>query len=151
MKKLFPILSFLLIAGVLSAYNMPQEKEVVEKKDAHSYKESYHSALDEIGQGISSGNISSIYSLFSSQIYLNLSNGVSGYYSSNQAYYVIQEFLKTHQVISLNINDIQEDEENVYATGAYSSLVKGKRESSQIYISLKRSNKKWKITQITIN
>jgi len=94
MKKLFPILFFLLIAGVLYAYNMPQEKEVVEKKDAHLYKESYRSTLDEIGHGLSSGNISSIYNFFSTQIYLNLSNGVSGYYSSNQAYYVIQEFFK---------------------------------------------------------
>lgn len=149
MKKFFPILLFLIITGAPFTYNVSQEKEVIEKKDA--YKESYHAALDEIGRGLSSGNISSVYNLFSSQIYLSLSNGVSGYYSSNQAYYVIQEFLKTHQVISLNINDIQEDEENVYATGSYNSLVKGKRESSQIYVSLKRSNKRWKITQITIN
>jgi hypothetical protein len=82
---------------------------------------------------------------------LNLSNGVSGYYSSNQAYFVIQEFLKTHQVISLKINDIQADEENVYATGTYNFVESGKRESTQLYISLKRSSKKWKITQITIN
>jgi hypothetical protein len=145
MKKIYYILLFLLIAGVVPFYSQSQEK------DARSYKESCRPILDEIGRGMSSGKISSISYLLSSQIYLNLSNGVSGYYSSNQAYYVIQEFLKTHQVISLKINDIQEDEENVYATGVYSSLVQGKRESSQIYISLKRSSKKWKITQITIN
>jgi len=151
MKKFFPILLSIIIAGIICPYCIPQEKEVVESKEARLYKESYHSALDEIGNGISSGNISAIYNLFSSQIYLSLTNGVSGYYSSNQAYYVIQDFLKTHQVVSLDINDIQEDEENVYATGAYSYLVKGKKESSLIYICLKRSNKKWKITQITIN
>jgi hypothetical protein len=151
MKKLYFILSFLFIAGLISVYSLPQEKESSGRKDTHSSKESYRSVLDEITAGISSGNIASISNLFSSQIYLNLSNGVSGYYSSNQAYYVIKEFLKTHQVISLKISDTQEDEENVYATGAYSFLEQGKKESSQIYISLKRSSKKWKITQITIN
>jgi len=151
MKKLYFILTFLLIIGLIPIYNLPQVKDIVERKDERSFKESYRSTLNEIGDGISSGKITSISNLFSSQIYLNLANGVSGYYSSNQAYYVIQEFLKTHQVISLNINDIQEDEENVYATGTYSFLVKGKRESSQIYISLKHGSKKWKITQITIN
>ena len=151
MKKLYFILSFLLIAGLMPVISLPQEKEVVERKDASALKESYHKRSMKIGNGISSGKIASISNLFNSQIYLNLSDGVSGYYSSNQAYYVIQEFLKTHQVMSFNINDIQEDEENVYATGTYSFLVKGKIDSSQIYISLKRSSKKWKITQITIN
>jgi hypothetical protein len=151
MKKLYFILSFLLISGLMPASLLPQDKDVVERKDARSLKESYRSTLDEIGNGISSGKIASISNLFSSQIYLNLSNGVSGYYSSNQAYYVIQEFLKTHQVISLKINDVQVDEENVYATGTYSFVENGKRESTQLYISLKRSSKKWKITQITIN
>ena len=151
MKKIYFILFFLLIGGLTPSYSLPQEKGVVERKDAPSFKESYRLALDEIGSGISSGKIASISSLFSSQIYLNLPNGVSGYYSSNQAYYVVQEFLQTHQVISLNINDVQEDEENVYATGVYRYLVKGKRDSSQIYISMKRSSNKWKITQITIN
>ena len=151
MKKFYFILSFILIAGLLSISSLPQDKEVVDKKEAPAYKESYHSALDEIGNGISSGKIASISNLFSSQIYLNLSDGVSGYYSANQAYYVIQEFLQPRQVISFKINDIQEDAENVYATGTYSFLIKGKRDSSQIYLSLKRSSKKWKITQITIN
>ena len=134
-----------------SNYTFQQKRSVIERKDTHSFKEAYHRTLDGIGNGISSGRISSFSYLFSPQIYLNLSNGVSAYYSSNQAYYVMQEFLNTHQAISLNINDIQEDEENVYATGTYSFLVKGKRESSQIYLSLKHGSKKWQITQITIN
>ena len=93
MKKFYFILSLLYLAGPMSINSLPQEKEVVEGKDARSLKDSYHTTLDEIGNGLSSGKIASISNLFSSQIYLNLSSGVSGYYSSNQAYYVIQEFL----------------------------------------------------------
>jgi hypothetical protein len=151
MNKFSFILSLLFITGLMAVNILPQEKEVYEGKDMHSARQSYQTALDEIGSGLSSGKIASISYLFSSQIYLNLSNGVNGYYSSNQAYYVIQEFLTTHQILSLDINDIKEDEENVYATGSYSFAAQGKRESSQIYISLKRSSNKWKITQITIN
>jgi hypothetical protein len=134
-----------------SNYNLAQDKRIIERKNTHSFKESYRTTLDGIGNGMSSGKIASFSNLFSSQIYLNLSNGVSAYYSSNQAYYVIQDFLRTHQAISLNINDVQEDEENVYATGTYNFLVNGRREFSQIYISLKHCTNKWQITQITIN
>ena len=151
MKKLYFILSLLLSAVMFPNNALPQEKDIIEGKDMHSVKESYHSTLDEISAGITSGKIAAISNLFSSQIYLNLFNSVSGYYSSNQAFYVVQEFFKTHQVLSLNLNDVQEDDENVYAAGTYNYMVKGKIESSQIYICLKRSSKKWKITQITIN
>lgn len=151
MKKIYFILFVFLFAGLISTFSLAQEKEVIERKDETFAKDSYRSTLDEIGSGITSGKIATISGLFSSQIYLNLFNGASGYYSSNQAYFVLQEFLKTRQVLSLNLNDIQEDDENVYATGTYNYQEKGKIESSQIYMSLKRSNKKWKITQITIN
>jgi hypothetical protein len=134
-----------------SDYNLHQERREGERKYSRLYRESYRPTLDGIGNGLSSGKIASFSNLFSSQIYLNLSNGVSAYYSSNQAYYVIQDFLKTHRALSLNINDIQEDQENVYAMGTYSILEKGRRESSHVYISLKLCGKKWQITQITIN
>jgi hypothetical protein len=134
-----------------SNYRQHQENKVVGRRDLRPYEESYRSTLDGIGNGLSSGKIASFFNMFGAQIYLNLPNGVSAYYSSNQAYYVIQDFLKTHQALSLNLNDIHKDDDNVYAMGTYYTLVRGRRESSQIYISLKLCGNKWQITQITIN
>ena len=84
-------------------------------------------------------------------MYLSLSNGISGYYSSNQAYYVLQDFFKIYHVTDFRFNNIKDDEDNVYATGLYNFIFKEKRESAQVYVSIKLTGKEWKITQLTIN
>jgi|YelNatPaOPRAMG01_1025707.scaffolds.fasta_scaffold00028_73 hypothetical protein len=105
----------------------------------------------DIENGFNNGDISYLSVFLSAQTYLNLSNGVNGYYSSNQAYYVLEDFLKTHQVAQFKFDNVQLDEGDVCGTGAYEYVFRGKRETAQVYVSLKRLGKKWKITQITIN
>ena len=107
--------------------------------------------LKDIENGLNNGDISYLSMFLSSQTYLNLSNGVNGYYSSNQAFYVLEDFLKTHQVAEFKFNDVQLDEGDVCGTGTYQYIFRGKRENAQVYVSLKHLGKKWKITQITIN
>jgi hypothetical protein len=107
--------------------------------------------FSEIESGVNSRNVSSISGFLSPQTYLSLSNGNSGYYSSNQAYYVLEDFFKIYQVISCRLKHVQLDETNPYATGIYTYDLKGKREKAQVYISLKKSAGTWKISQITIN
>ncbi len=128
-----------------------QEKEKTDGSDPHKLKESANLLFKEIENGISSGKVSAFSRYFSPQIYLSLSNGVSGYYSSNQAYYVLAEYFRLNQAASFAFGNVQEEESGMYAIGSYDYLVKGKRESAQVYVSLKNTGKKWKITQITIN
>ncbi len=141
----------LLSVSVFCILTFGQEKEQFDKANLHGLKDSSHSIFDEIEKGISSGKIETFSRFFNPQIYLSLSNGVNGYYSSNQAFYVLAEYFKTHQIVSFKFDDIQEEDSGMYATGSYNFLVKGKRDFAQVYISLKHSNKKWKINQITIN
>ncbi len=104
-----------------------------------------------IEKGISSNDVSAISRFLSSQTYLSLSNGISGYYSSNQAYYVLEDFFKLYRVTSFRLNNIHTDDDYPYATGVYNYELKGRRGSAQVYVSLKYAGGKWKITQITIN
>jgi hypothetical protein len=148
---LLSVLLFLFTSGTIS----PQQNSFLQKNSLKNSVKSQRVILQnifgEIESGINTGNVSSISGFFSPQTYFSLSNGTSGYYSSNQAYYVLQDFFKIYQVTSCRLQNIQADETNPYATGIYSYDFKGKREKAQVYISLKKSGGSWKIAQITIN
>ncbi len=131
--------------------NSAQEKENSKVKKLNSDKVSAILVFHEIENGISTNNVSDYSRFFDSQIYLSLSNGVNGYYSSNQAYYVLVEYFKNYQAVSFKLGDVQEDESGIYSTGSYEYFYKGKRDQAHVYISLKNARNKWKITQITIN
>ena len=128
-----------------------QEKDRKNESEQNRLKESAVTIFHEIQNGISSGKVSNFSKYFNQQIFLSLSNGVNGYYSSNQAYYVLVEYFKLYHPTSFELGDIQDDESDVYATGSYNYVYKGKRDMAQVYVSLKNTGKKWKITQITIN
>lgn len=105
----------------------------------------------EIEEGISKGNIQAVSKHLSNQTYFSFSNGINGYYSNNQAFYVLEDFFKMNQVISFRFQNTQADENNSYATGIFTYENKGKRHQSQVYISLTQVGKTWKINQITVN
>ncbi|HSD62204.1 MAG TPA: DUF4783 domain-containing protein [Ignavibacteriaceae bacterium] len=107
--------------------------------------------FDEIGKGIAGHEIEAIARYFSPQTYLSLSSGISGYYSSNQAYYVLEDFFKVYRVTAFRFDNIRTDSNNPYATGEYQFEYRGKRDMAQVYIALKKSGNNWKISQITIN
>ena len=113
--------------------------------------EQVQSILSDIQNDLNKANVSSLSKYFGSQTYLSLENGVNGYYSSNQAYYVLESFFKNYQVISFKLNNIKNDSDNPCATGVYDYDLNGKRDSVQVYLSLKKIGDSWKITQISID
>ncbi len=108
-------------------------------------------AIDDISKGISSQNVDAISRYFSPQTYLSLSSGINGYYSSNQAYYVLEDYFKVYRVIAFRFDNIHVDSANPYATGEYQFEYRGKRDIAQVYLALKKIGNNWKISQITIN
>ena len=144
------ILTFLLISS-LAETAFPQGTNLVDKNNLKNQKSTAQIVFDEIQHGISEGNVAAISGYFSAQTYLSLSNGVSGYYSSNQAYYVLEDYFKVYQITSFRFQNIKNDESSPYATGIYNYEFKGKRDNARVYISLKKTNNQWKISQITFN
>lgn len=105
----------------------------------------------EIESGINEGNIERISKYFGQQTYFSFSNGINGYYSSNQAFYVVEAFFKLYRVTSFKLNNIKNNNNHSYATGKYNYDNKGQRSTAQVYISLKKIGNNWIITQFTIN
>lgn len=143
----------LMLCGLifLPAILFPQEKNFLNKLHNEKSVNQEKIIFSEIENGFAEGSVDRISNLFNAQTYFSLSNGVSGYYSSNQAFYILQDFFKIHQVISFRFSKIYSDANYPYATGSYFYEHKGKRESAKVFVALKRIGSNLKITQITIN
>jgi hypothetical protein len=148
MKKSFYIILSLFCLNLVSSGYSQQNFNPNTKTTTQSES---RKVFSDISDGIANQDVESIARYFSSQTYLSLSNGISGYYSSNQAYYVLEDFFKIYRVASFRFDNIQSDSNNPYATGEYQFEYRGKRDLAQVYIALKKTGKNWKITQITIN
>jgi len=135
----------------LPAILFPQEKNFLNKLHNEKITMQEKRIFSEIENDFAEGRVSKISNLFNAQTYFSLSNSVSGYYSSNQAFYILQDFFKIHQVISFRFTNIYSDPNYPYATGNYFYEHKGKRESAKVFVALKRISGNLKITQITIN
>lgn len=105
----------------------------------------------DVEKAISNSDVSALSRYFGPQTYFSLSNGINGYYSTNQAFYVFEDFFKIKKVVYFKFNNTQLSGGNPYATGTYTFESKGRREMAHVYVSLKPVGSSWKITQITIN
>ncbi len=104
-----------------------------------------------IERAIAQGDIAQLSRYFNSRTYLNLTNGVSGYYSNNQVYYVLKKYFRKHKVKSFKFDKIYTDANTPYAVGSYDFNTHDGRRSLRVYVSLKRVKNEWKILQITLN
>ena len=107
--------------------------------------------LNEIEEGIINSDVKAFSRYFSSQPYISLINGVNGYYSSNQTYYILEDFFNSFKVISFRFQEKKTDESVAYGKGEYYFEKKGKREVANLYITLNKTGSRWFITQISIN
>ena len=104
-----------------------------------------------IERAIAQGDISQLTQYFNSRTYLNLTNGVGGYYSNNQVYYVLKKYFRKHKVKAFKFSKIYTDANTPYAIGSYDFNTRNGRRSLRVYVSLKRVKNQWKILQITLN
>ena len=107
--------------------------------------------FNNLESGILTNDVEKISKYFSPQPYISLINGVNGYYSSNQAYYILEDFFTTYKVVSFKISETKNEESVSYGKGDYYFEKKGKREVAHLYVTLSKSGSKWHITQISIN
>lgn len=142
---------YIIISLFFFSVNFPQQNNLLPKKEK-SYKEQKETEIfQDLENNIREANIVGISKYFGQQTYFSLSNGISGYYSANQAYYVLEDFFKIYKVTSFKFDHIKTDKNTSYATGKYGYENKGKRSIAQVYISVKKIGNNWNITQLTIN
>ncbi|MBI3123651.1 MAG: DUF4783 domain-containing protein [Ignavibacteriales bacterium] len=104
-----------------------------------------------IEDGIGSGSVDKFSNYFSQRNYLSFTNGAAGYYSANQSYYVIKDFLSVNQPISFKITNMVTETATPFAAGTLKYISKGIRTTATVFISLQLIDNQWRISQITIN
>ncbi len=107
--------------------------------------------FNEIESGIMDNDVKKLSQYFSPQPYISLINGVNGYYSSNQAFYILEKFFNEYHVVSLKLEEGKTEGTVSYGKGDYQYEKKGRREAAHLYITLSKSGSKWYITQLSIN
>lgn len=107
--------------------------------------------FNEIESGIANNDVKKFSPYFSAQPYLSLINGVNGYYSSNQAFYIMEDFFNSFRVVSFKLHETKTEEAVAYGKGDYYYEKKGRREVAHLYVTLSKSGSKWYITQLSIN
>ncbi|MBE0645309.1 MAG: DUF4783 domain-containing protein [Bacteroidetes bacterium] len=99
---------------------------------------------------LSSGNIRYLRPHLGQKIYLNLFTGINGYYSSEQAFLILESLFSTYQPISFSFSSRNFSIRNPYGFGPLTYEHRGKRETAEMFLSLANVRGKWVINQITI-
>ena len=149
MKTIFFIITILFSVNVFKI-SFPQDNNLQQSLITDSINTQII-IFNDIESGISSNDVKKLSKYFSPQPYISLINGVNGYYSSNQAYYILEDFFDTYKILSFKINERKIDESVSSAKGEYYFEKKGKREIAHLYVTLSKSGSKWQISQISIN
>ena len=128
-----------------------QKNNLLDRRNtpAHPQRHDVLTVLQTIEKGIGRGFVSEFSRFFSSQVRLSFSEQ-EGYYSANQTTSVLQNYFQAVKPESFAFSSYEEEGPNPYATGRFTYVLKGYRESAQVYVSLTRRDSKWVITQFNI-
>lgn len=143
-KKEFILFSLVLLLGLFIPPVYPQREE------SHAEKEAMKLFV-KIEEGISSGKVDKFSNYFADKTYLSLSSEINGYYSSNQAYYVLKDFLRIYQPLEFRLRNTVADSATPFASGNLRYYSRGIRSNAAVFVTLRKTDESWKITQITIN
>jgi len=121
-----------------------------EKQTGKSIQADHQGIFENVRNGLNSGNISSFSELLAPQVHVNLRGGESGYFSSSQAYYVLEKYLRSNRFSGLQYGTMEQSGDTPFATGKADLDQKGMKEGAQVYVSLTQAGGRWVISQIKI-
>ena len=104
-------------------------------------------ACEEIERGIGKADVAAFSAHFARQVAVNIRGGENGYFSANQAYYLLQSYFTAHRAVQFKFTTIGETAGIPFATGGGSFTFRGSKQTVQIYVTFRRSGERWLITQ----
>lgn len=119
--------------------------------EAMPSNDSFQHLLTTLENAIARGDVDQVSSYFASRVFLNFFTGDVGYFSSNQAFYVLKKFFTHYRPLSFSFSSSSKSESAPYALGQYSYSERGVRGSAQFYISFMLKGGSYSISQITIS
>ncbi len=103
-----------------------------------------------VEKAIADGSPSSLLPYFEGPVYINITGGEQGYFSTNQAISILQNYFNQRKPISFFFSNVSERALAPYATGRFSFLWKGNRESAQVYVAFSQQRSRWIVAQLNI-
>jgi hypothetical protein len=158
MRSLALIVSAFLFLVQSSAAQVPVQR-TVPRNDVSTFQEpqlrkpqqaEVRKVFGLIEQGIISASFGAASASFAQQVFVNMSGGESGYFSANQTISLLQRYLSSRTSLSFEFSRFNDTGPTPYATGRLTSVSRGRRESAQIYVSLRHQGSRWVITQFNI-
>lgn len=119
--------------------------------DLYQKRESAKDVFSLVKKGLEESNISVFANYLQTKTYISLFNGVSGYFSQDQSYYVLADFLKSITVFDVKFQSIRAGARHPFVSGKLIYFHRGARKKARVFVSLERKKGNWQITQITIN
>ncbi len=103
-----------------------------------------------IEQSILGSSLTSASSHFARQVFVNVSGGESGYFSANQTVSILQRYFSSRSSLAFEFSRFSDTGSTPYATGRLSFIARGRRESAQVYVSLRFQDSRWVISQFNV-
>ena len=125
-------------------------KETLPARADQSGSAEIRAVFADVQQGITDANVSLFSSHFHSQVRVTLRGGETGLYSANQAYYLIENFLRVRKPLTFSFTTYGESANTPFATGSAGYTYHGTRQHVQVYVALASAGEHWVITHINI-
>ncbi|MGB2867838.1 MAG: DUF4783 domain-containing protein [Bacteroidota bacterium] len=118
------------------------------KKDSQQTEISgfFYSVEKAVGEGI----VEPFTSSFATSVFVNVTNGQSGYLSASQAASVLANYFGARKPIGFKFTRMNDSGPAPYATGRFSFVQNGTQGASQVYVSLTYQTSHWVISQFNI-
>ena len=114
--------------GRLSSDRSSCQQSLVPKRSTVQ-RPAYQPVIDDVERGIASGSVADFSTHFPSQVSISLRGEGSGTYSSNQAYYLLDQFFRLRRFTGCKLSTVGESGGIPFATGSASFTLKGGREN----------------------
>ena len=105
----------------------------------------------DIADGINYSNVYMVTPYFGSEVYLNFVETQKGYYSPDQAQFIVDNFFNNYPAYSFKWRVSNASENYAFALGKHKYKKNGYANKFDVSVSLKYSNNKWLIDQIIVN
>lgn len=149
MKKYLLHSLIILVAIVFLAYRTCAQISA-KQDEKRAADDEILSIFADVQRGILQGNVGLFTQYFSPQIYLNVQNIGDGYYSSNQASSLLENFFNMRRTLNFKLSTYVTDVTMPYATGGGLFVYRGSRETLQVYVSLVKHQGRWVIAQFNV-
>lgn len=136
---------------IYSSWIFAQTEKFIHNFKTDTKSDSNLIVISKIEESIKNADVIKLAKFINSTTYFSLMGNINGYYTTNQAFYLLEDFFKIYKVQLFKFNQVNSFENNPYATGTLYYESKGRKSKAQVYVSLKRIGENWIITQLSIN